>query len=114
MIYLLVLIQVILGFLVPWWWVSVVVCMVYGTVTLSAVRAAAHSFLAVFTVWGMMSYYYDLSNGLATAQRLSSLFHLPHFVLVYPLIGLMGGIFAILGSLNGFYLRCFLRSPKIL
>lgn len=111
MIYLLILIQIILGFLMPWWWVSVVVSMIYGAATFSAGRAAAHSFLAVFMVWVVMSYYYDLSNGLATAQRLSSLFQLPHFVLVYPLIGFVGGIFAILGSLNGFYLRRFLRSP---
>lgn len=104
MIYLLVILVSVCGLFLPWWSVAGV-GFVAGWMTRSRLRAVVTTGLAVFISWVPTAYYYDLKNALATGERLAQIFHLPHFVLVYMVIGLVGGIFASCAALSGNYAR---------
>jgi ABC-type Na+ efflux pump permease subunit len=101
---LLVILVSICGLFLPWWSLAGVGFLA-GWMTRSRLRAVVTTSLAVFLSWVPAAYYYDLKNSLATGERLAQLFHLPHFVLVYMLIGLVGGVFAAFAALSGNYAR---------
>lgn len=109
MIYLLAIVLVFSGLMLPWWSVAPI-CFVAGWFLRSRLRSFMVSMASVLFTWVAAAYYFDMKNALGTGERLAQLFHLPHFTMVYLFIGFAGGLFAACAALAGNYSRRALKS----
>lgn len=108
MIYLLAVGVILTGLFLPWWAVAFF-CFAAGWFLPSRFRSVLVPMVAVFFTWVATAYYFDMKNALGTGERLAQMFHLPHFTLVYMMIGLGGGIFGACAALAGNYCHRALR-----
>lgn len=104
MIYFLVILIMIIGIFLPWWFCGPI-CFAFGWLANSARKTLIGSFASVFTAWVIAAHYFDINNALATSHRLSLLLGLPHFVLVYLVVGSIGGVYGACAGLCAVYLR---------
>ncbi|MCB0364781.1 MAG: hypothetical protein H6624_04760 [Bdellovibrionaceae bacterium] len=111
MIYLLAIVLLVTGLFLPWWSVAPI-CFVAGWFLSSRFKGFYVSAISVMLTWVAAAYYFDMKNALGTGERLAQLFHLPHFTLVYLMIGLAGGLFAACAALAGNYSRRALVSTE--
>lgn len=92
------------GVYLPWWFCGLI-CFAFGWATSSIHKTLLGTFFAVFVAWAISAHYFDLNNALSTSHRLSLLLGLPHFVLVYFVVGSIGGVYGVCAGLCGVYLR---------
>lgn len=102
---LLVVLALILQLFLPWWSVAVA-AFLYGFLFVHKPgRAFLAGFLAIFLLWGIMAAYITWVNDGILADRLASLFSLPHGSLAVLATALTGGLTGGFAALAGSLLR---------
>ncbi|MBK8204841.1 MAG: hypothetical protein IPK68_21880 [Bdellovibrionales bacterium] len=112
MIYFLVILIMIAGIYLPWWFCGFI-CFAFGWLANSPRKTLLGSFVGVFAAWVIAAHYFDINNALSTSHRLTLLLGLPHFVLVYLVVGSIGGVYGASAGLCAVYLRRLLSPANV-
>ncbi|NQZ01571.1 MAG: hypothetical protein HRT45_12990 [Bdellovibrionales bacterium] len=111
MIYAIGLLVLSLSWMLPWWGFAAI-CFLLGHKMKSAFGAFAKAFVAVFCVWGIVAYIENIQSQGFMAIKMSSMFSIPHPMLMILLTALVGGLLGGVWCASGFYLHQLLLMRK--
>lgn len=90
----------------PWWVIAVTGFIVAALIPQGPRRSFLAGFIALFLLWGGMSFFISAANDHLLAHKISVLFiKTDNPILLILLTGFIGGLVAGLGSLTGSFLR---------
>lgn len=99
------LMALILQLFLPWWSIAIA-GFISGVLFIQKPgKAFLNGFFGIFALWSAVSLYIFVVNEGLLAERLASLFFLPHGLLVVLLTGLIGGIGGGLSAVTGNYFK---------
>lgn len=100
------------GFVLPWWTLAIISFAAAWWLARSAGQAFSEGFLAVFVAWVIMALIKDAPNEHILSNRIAAVFHLPNWMAILAVTGLIGGLVGALAALSGYYCRQAFVKPK--
>ena len=108
---------IVLSGLLQWflpWWSLAIVCFAIGFLIFEkAGQAFIGSFIAIFLLWSIFSYFLDWQNESILSEKVAEILFLPHPYLLILVSGLIGGLVGGLAGLSGNFLRQMFIRPMI-
>ena len=90
----------------PWWSVAITAFIVAAFIPQAPLASFLSGFIALFLLWGILSFWISLSNNHILAHRVSLLiFKTDNPILLIAVTAFMGALVAGFASLTGTYLR---------
>lgn len=90
----------------PWWSIAVAACIVAALIPQKPWKAFAAGFIALFLLWGGLSFWISNNNGHVLAHKISQLIlKIDSPVALVLATAFIGALVAGLGALAGSYLR---------
>ena len=90
----------------PWWVIAIAGLIVTALIPQTPLHSFFAGFLALFFLWGGMSFFISTLNDHLLAHKISMLFiKIDNPILIIILTAFIGGLVAGLGSLTGSYIR---------
>lgn len=106
MLFLLIaILSLILQFFLPWWIIAIIAFGAAYWKASSGKIAFLSGFLAILTLWTIMSAFIHIRTGGVLSDRIAALFFLPSPLLLIIVTALIGGLVGGMAALSGFFAR---------
>ncbi len=102
---LLLILTLISGFFLPWWFISIFAFIIAYYLGKKPWSTFFLSFLAVFLAWLILALLRSIPNDQILVVRITKLFHLPHWIFLFIITCLIGGLIAGISGITGFYFK---------
>jgi hypothetical protein len=90
----------------PWWSIAIAACIVAVAIPQKPSKAFAAASLALFLLWGGLSFFISASNGHIMAHKISQMIlTIDNPILLVTATAIIGSLVAGFGALAGSYLR---------
>jgi hypothetical protein len=94
------------GLFFPWWVIAIAAFVVAAVVPLRSFQAFLSAFLALFVLWGLLSFFIDLQNQHILATKVAAILPLGgSYIAAILVTAFIGAVVAGFAALTGSYLR---------
>ncbi|HVV55066.1 MAG TPA: hypothetical protein VHC47_07075 [Mucilaginibacter sp.] len=106
MLFLLILVLTfVCGYFLPWWFAALIAFVIALLIGKKPGRTFLAGFAALFAAWVLMALIKSIPNDNILAGRVANLFHLPNWILLVLVTGIIGGLVGGMSALSGVLLR---------
>lgn len=111
MLYLLGIVVLALGWILPWWGFCAI-CFLLGHKFKSASSSFFTAFVSIASVWLIVTYIQNMQSHGLIAEKMAEVFSLPNGIVMIVVSAIFGGLLAGLWSLSGYLLHQIILKSK--
>lgn len=100
----------VLQLFLPWWSVVIAAFLAGFFSSTTAFRTFSACFLSIATLWFGFMIVISIFGSTVVLPKLTTLFSLPHYILIFPIAILIGALPAGLSGLSAYYFRDAMKS----